>query len=109
VPSQVFIPPLLIQPVIQFFIWNRVSEQHLTKIKLQIDVNELVVIKVCCNGTITNEALEEDEGVKNVKERLQLLESYTGNSYAFNLTCDTYGEGNWETVELKVPIEWGQS
>lgn len=105
--EDIFIPPMLIQPLlenaIKHGITTRQDQKNLIQVKISlINSNLLQVLVINDTGKLTNYNKKEhlSTAINTIKERLQLFK-INGNSGRFNLTI----EKKLTTAQLVIPIQ----
>jgi len=116
-PRQVFMPSLLIQPIIENAIWHGLlHKQHGNKI-LEVSFkskDELLVIEIKDNGVGRKKSIpkpkfikkQKSSGVELTKQRLDLLSQSTGLKTSFEIIdlYDSHHTPNGTSVKISIPL-----
>lgn len=111
--ESIMVPPMLIQPYLENAVWHGLRyRESVGFLKLAMEQKEgFLVVTVSDNGIgrrkseelkTENQKKHKSTGLKNIKERLAILNSVYKKQYAVNVSDGADGEGT--VVQIKFPV-----
>jgi len=114
--ESVLVPPMLIQPYLENAVWHGLRYRDTVGfLKLNVTKNDgSLVVTISDNGIgrkrsaelkTENQKKHKSTGLKNIKERLEILNHVYRTHYEVNVNDGADGEGT--VVEIKIPVHEG--
>jgi len=114
--ESILVPPMLIQPYLENAVWHGLRYRNSVGfLKLSmVRSNGSLVVTIVDNGIgrrkstelkTENQKKHKSTGLKNIKERLEILNHVYRTHYEVNVSDGAAGEGT--VVEIKIPIHEG--